>query len=182
MKYLYSIEKRSDGINRIGRKKYPDSMIKERLMWRMEKVENKTLGTPCWQWCGHLHNGRYGGIYYQSKNWSVHRLAWILYQGPIPEGNEVCHKCDNTRCFNPDHLFCGSHTDNMRDALKKGRLKHVKGESHPNSKLTEKDVIKIRQLYVPNSKDANGYVLGKMFGVRQTTIQSITSRSGWTHI
>lgn len=52
---------------------------------------------------------------------SIHRAAWILFRGDAPTGIDVCHKCDNSKCFNPKHLFLGTRSENMKDCVRKGR-------------------------------------------------------------
>lgn len=73
----------------------------------------------------------YGLVYYRSKKYKAHRVAYQLFVGPIPKGIEVCHRCDNRRCANPNHLFLGTHIDNMNDMVAKGRSanKHTKRKS-----------------------------------------------------
>lgn len=93
-----------------------------------ERVE---FSDSCWIWKGHTRgnaSGQYGIIDIAGKRHSAHRYAWIIRNGPIPKlrgtdyrGTCVLHRCDNGLCVNPDHLRLGSHTDNMRDKIAKGR-------------------------------------------------------------
>jgi len=77
--------------------------------------------TGCWIWTRAQRAG-YGAVYVNGKKESAHRVAYRLYIGEIPVGLCVCHTCDNPLCVNPDHLFLGTHSDNMKDAYAKGRL------------------------------------------------------------
>lgn len=80
---------------------------------------NKTV--DCWEWTGQLTIHDYGTISWNGKNISTHRISWIFKNGKIEDGLCVLHKCDNRRCVNPDHLFLGTHIDNMRDMKIKNR-------------------------------------------------------------
>lgn len=82
--------------------------------------------TGCIEWTGRLNPNGYGQMYYKGAQAWVHRVAWIVENGKIPKGEGhhgtcVCHKCDNPRCINTDHMFLGSITDNMKDRDRKGR-------------------------------------------------------------
>lgn len=82
-----------------------------------------TLDTGCLVWQGSLSKNGYGLCRYQGKLSMTHRLAWVLANGPVPTRLLVLHRCDNKPCCNPEHLFLGTHADNMRDAQMKGRIK-----------------------------------------------------------
>lgn len=75
----------------------------------------------CLEWKGTRTFENYGRLFVRRRSIRAHRLAWELVHGPIPDGLCVCHQCDNPPCVNPDHLFLGSHQDNNRDAVRKGR-------------------------------------------------------------
>lgn len=70
---------------------------------------------------GYEHH-RYGRHTSGGKKRLAHRVAYERANGPIPQGLEICHTCDNPLCCNPDHLFLGTHRDNMQDAIRKGRV------------------------------------------------------------
>lgn len=90
--------------------------LKERLLG---KIKIDTNG--CWNWTGALRGG-YGCVSINKKLFAAHRLSYEVYISLITDNLFVCHKCDNPKCINPNHLFLGTHKDNMKDAFDKGRL------------------------------------------------------------
>ena len=96
----------------------------EQRFW--EKV-NKETANGCWEWSSAVRGNGYGAFFTHllgegRKCHGAHRYSWMMVNGPIPEGLWVLHKCDNRICVNPDHLFLGDRTDNMRDCAKKKRV------------------------------------------------------------
>jgi hypothetical protein len=136
--------------------------------------------TGCWEWTDSLCRRGYGEFYLNGKKEAAHRVSWIFNNGPIPDGKCVLHSCDNPCCVRPSHLFIGSQRDNIRDMVKKGRLKtpNFKGELHGGAKLTElqvREILASHWLYT--RKD-----LAKIFGVTQENISSIINGKSWKHL
>lgn len=132
------------------------------------------IGEPdeCWEWQGCFTKTGYGTFYAHGKQQRAHRYAYEITNGPLPKWNNpsngtcVCHKCDNPKCVNPDHLFLGSHADNQTDKTNKGRTPH--GMQHWNSKLSSDDVKAIK-----TSVDMTARQLAGMYGVGIDQIRCI---------
>ena len=89
--------------------------------------------TGCWLWTANIGRNGYGQMQVSRKPTPAHRVSWELRNGPIPKGMEVCHRCDTPACVNPDHLFLGTHAENIRDS-------HSKGRSKPQGVAMRKDI------------------------------------------
>lgn len=143
--------------------------------------------TSCIEWTGGLNNNGYGITYRKILGGKIRyarRLAWYEAHGPIPKGMCVLHRCDNPACVNIKHLFLGTKAENSADMVAKGRQSKgsqhgVRGEEHPNAKLTKSQVINIRRLYDAGS---NGVILGKKYDVTSDLIRKIVRRKLWKHI
>ena len=127
--------------------------------------------TGCWQWRGPRAAFGYGRVRHNGKYIPAHRLVYQLYNGPIPEGMVVRHKCDNPPCVNPDHLELGTPLDNVKDWIERGRT--PTGRRNPSVKLTEEQVREIRR------SDAKGTDLAARYGVNPPTISKIRSGQLW---
>lgn len=139
-------------------------------------------GDGCWLWTGGLNkpNG-YGQINVQRRHRLAHQVAWCIANpgSSIPPGQCVLHRCDNPQCVNPDHLFLGTHSDNMHDMYSKDRRQSARGEKHGLAKLTSQDVIAIR---ARKARGLSLHRLAKDFGVARRTIQHVVQRRTWTHV
>jgi hypothetical protein len=141
-------------------------------------------------------------------NMNASRLAYLLAYGYIPDKTFVCHDCNNPACCNPKHLFLGTHDDNMRDMKEKGRgclgeknglrlhpesiikgNKHyskifpekiVRGEKHGMSKLKEKEVLEIYNLYFV--KQIKQIDIAKIYNVSKYAISDITRGKTWSYL
>ena len=125
----------------------------------------------------HSTNGK--GYPQKSKNGVTGGISRHIYteiHGKIPDGMCVCHTCDNRLCINPDHLFLGTLTDNMCDMVQKGREFHAIGEHNGQHKLTQEEVIQIKEL-LNTVKNCSKIAL--QFGVSPRTINDIKHNNTW---
>jgi hypothetical protein len=112
------------------------------------------------------------------RNRYASAVAFEMVNGAVPTGMFVCHTCDNPLCFNPAHLFLGTPADNMADKTTKRRQMH--GATHYAAKLSESDVITIRELY--RTGNYSQTTLANMYGVFQTAINKIVRYKRWRHL
>ena len=162
--------------------------------WGM--VDRSGGPAACWNWQGSLTQAGYGIIgFVEHIHEPSHRIAYALTYGSIPPDLFVCHHCDNPPCCNPQHLFVGTHADNMRDMVQKGRAAsgsrnghvtrphsyaHMRGENIHTAKLTSEQVIAIRRRYA--NGDIRQVDLAREYGVGQAVISAIIRCTSWTHI
>lgn len=150
-----------------------------------ERIKLNVIVNPiseCWEWKGSKKNG-YGHTIIGSrtdgtrKSIAAHRLSYETFVGPILDGMEVCHRCDNPCCVNPEHLFLGTRQDNVDDREAKGRNHPPKGNKNGMAKLTEADVLSAR---FERSKIGTSYQkLANKYGVSKKTIQNAVNGKTW---
>lgn len=127
------------------------------------------IGDGCWEWTASTHKFGYGQLFveWKARPLQAHRVSWELHFGEIPKGKHVLHKCDNPLCVRPDHLFLGTHEDNLSDMNRKGR--HF-------SKLPIEAVISLRDGSM-SPKEAS-----KKFGVHPRYGYLVKRRTTWNGI
>lgn len=146
------------------------------------KKLTKRSARGCWVWPYASDKKGYGMKRENGTLTYVHRISWRLFNGPVPHGKFVCHKCDNPPCCNPNHLFVGTRIDNQNDMRSKGRHANPPthyGESHPLHKLTNASVRRIK------SRLAAGGVMQHIandYGVSLQAIYNIKRKRTWVSI
>ena len=128
-------------------------------------------GDSCWEWEAGRNRAGYGIVYLQKKMRMSHRVAWMLANGPIPDGMVICHHCDNPSCCNPRHLFLGSVLDNIHDRDQKGR--HAKGKRNGKCKLTDAQIAEMRQCYAAG--EGGCVKLARRFSISPAYVWQIVS-------
>ncbi len=142
--------------------------------------EHFTINGECFEWKGGRTKAGYGVVVFEGQTRYAHRMAYELATGNPPGALEVCHRCDNPCCVNPDHLFLGTHRENMRDMAAKGRGANrvLKGSENSFSVLTEPVVLEMRKARNSGTTYA---AIGARFGVGATTVH-YACKVGWRHL
>jgi len=140
-----------------------------------EKVELIPFSTCHW-WNASIDKWGYGRIGVGGRNALAHRAIYEFLYGEVSKELVICHSCDNPSCVNPDHLFVGTHADNVKDRNTKHR--QAIGERVGSSRLSESQVIEIRELKGTYSN----VKIAEIYDVAPNTINAIISRRTWNHV
>lgn len=128
----------------------------------------------CWVWTGGCSNTGYGSFSINGKNYATHRLSYAMHKGVVPVGAHVMHSCDRPRCVNPDHLFTGTHADNMRDKRAKGRAQRLSGALNGKT-VVSADLAKRIYLTAKAGK-LKQREIAELFGVSRAMVADIANR------
>lgn len=155
---------------------YSDSTIAR--FW--QKVDRRGPD-ECWEWTASTQAGGYGQFRVSRPRRKVraHIMAYQISKGPT-NGLLVCHSCDNPPCCNPQHLWLGTHDDNMKDAAAKKRFRghNMKGEANPRAILKIPDVQCIREQIAGGKTNI---AIAAQYGVTHSMISRIRLGKAWTH-
>jgi hypothetical protein len=134
----------------------------------------------CWMWCGALNPGGYGTCSANGVDYLAHRFAFLLAFGKLPP--VVRHRCDRRACCNFGHLLAGTHADNVRDMIERGRARFInpqRGEANGIAKLTADQVHEIRRRLASGERKAS---LARAFGVDPSLVWRIQNGIAWSHL
>lgn len=134
--------------------------------WSKVDLSKADEDFACWEWKAGKFKAGYGALLIERKSCYAHRIGYEIAWEESTDGWSVCHHCDNPRCCNPNHLFLGTHYDNMQDKIRKGR--QPTGERCSNHKLTDDQVNEIRQRYAAGGTSYSK--LAKEYNVDQSFI------------
>lgn len=154
------------------RTKSPYASRHERLLSNSAPADER----GCWNWQGYRDKKGYGRCEDRCGEALAHRLSFIEFVGPIPEGLHILHSCDNPACINPEHLRAGTNDDNMADRIERDRCHKPKGSLNVKAKLTEADIHAIRASKLSRQE------LADLYQVAPTSISNVILRRTWAHV
>jgi hypothetical protein len=146
------------------------------MLSQLTQLSKLNPETGCIEWQGKLNAAGYGMYYELGETYIASRLSYELTYGPIHKGLHVCHRCDNRRCINPNHLFVGTPKENTDDAIRKGRRNTQQGERNGNAKLNWEKVREIRAKLRIGIKPNE---IAKLYAVSTSCIENILYNNTW---
>jgi predicted XRE-type DNA-binding protein len=142
--------------------------------WNKVEVKGED---DCWNWVRRLSEDGYGQYTFHGSSQIASRVSYFIHHGPFEKKLFVCHSCDNRKCVNPNHLWLGTHQDNMDDMVNKKRSISHKGENNLTAKLKKEDIVKIRELFAQNSFTQRE--LAVIYNVSASNISIIVQGMTW---
>lgn len=149
------------------------------IQQQFDEKHERHAGDGCWPWLGRLDKTGYGILWIKRRSLRAHRVSYEIHVGPIPDGLCVCHRCDNPSCVKPEHLFLGTHAENMADMVAKGRSPNTRmfGTDNGRAKLAASDVLEIRLRASDGETKAS---IARDYPVGATTIHKILNGERWS--
>lgn len=144
-------------------------------IFKQLKAVQRSYPTKCWEWQGTIWSNGYA----RKGEKRLHRYAYELIYDLVPDGLFALHKCDNKICCRPDHVYAGTHAQNMED-YKERRSVEYSGENNFNSALKEVDVQCM--LWLRNKMHMSTGTLIEMFNMSKNTVLRILNRKTWKHV
>lgn len=167
-------------ISRFGPRPKP---IADRFWPKVDPNGPLIIETPCWVWAGYICTETgYGKLANRpGAPIGAHVAGYRIQVGPVPDGLLVRHRCDNRACVRGDHLVVGTQSDNMRDAVDRGRQRPsgCRGERIGNALLTDAAVARIKARLAGGEK---GRHLAREYGVSEAVISSVKTQRAWRHV
>lgn len=151
---------------------YRNGRTPEERFWN--QVDTSAGPDACWPWVGFRDRDGYGKVTISRVKLYAHRVAFEWANGPVPEGSDLAHSCDNPPCVNPAHLSAETHAENLRQSSERHRM-HF-GTRHPRARFTDDDIRRIRSGAETRAQ------LAAEFGVSEQTIGKIARRERWPHV
>ena len=156
-------------------------MYSEEFLERFWAKVEKKGENDCWEWTAAKNEKGYGLIRIEGKNIKAHRVSLqIKINREIGEGLVTKHSCDNRGCVNPQHLTEGTQSENIKEAYERGRISVRKGSEIGNSKLTETEILEIREICKEGLLTQKE--IAELYGICSRNVSHIVNRQTWLHI
>ena len=165
---------------------FAPTSVEDRFWAKVQKSDE------CWIWTANRNRRGYGKFCLNKRQEPAHRVVYMLTYGDIPPGAWVLHHCDNPSCVRPDHLYLGTHQDNMRDRQERNRVARgdsngsrtrpdriLHGEQCSWAKLTIEQIVAIRQEYTTTRITL--HQLAAKYGVSKSEIHNVVKRKVWNY-
>lgn len=149
-------------------------MAAERFWQKVDK------SGKCWEWTATTSKQRlgYGRFWDNGTLVCAHRYSYELENGPVPDGFLVLHRCDNSLCVRPDHLYLGTQFDNMHDMKRRGRERKAYGSDNKSTKLNPEIVRVVRKLAGRITYNE----IGELWGISKGHVGHIVRGDIWSHV
>lgn len=124
----------------------------------------------------------YGIVHERGRTWLAHRLAWEQAHGPIPDGMNVLHRCDNRPCVNVEHLELGTHVENMRQMRERGRSPRSPGERNGRATIGESTARTVKMLLREDRERWTIDRIAEELGISRHIVADISKGKSWRHV